>query len=92
MIRFVLDTRKARQGLIRELYDYIVSHPGDEEVRFELVTSQGTREMRVKPRMGLDDDVWDHIRSLDDGLVAIPVGNEQAEGRYVAAKIKEANG
>lgn len=71
VVTIVLDARKERAGIIRELVDLLERFPGDAEVFVNLATSQGPHVMRLtNHRVSAREPLFLAIR--DFGLTAVP--------------------
>ena len=65
-IRFKLDARAARAGLVRELAVLVKGYPGDSPVYVSLETSDGPKTLALGPayRVAIDADFLNEARAL----------------------------
>ena len=65
-IRFRLDARAARAGVVRELADLVKEYPGESPVYVSLETSLGQKTLALGPqhRVAIDSDFLAEARTL----------------------------
>lgn len=70
MVRVVIDARKADAEIISRLQGVVLANPGDQTVIVEILSSEGTKMLRMGEKAASSAAFFDGVRRL--GWVAIP--------------------